>query len=139
MPTFSFRSPARRKAPTHRYVLPVLAPPRGSLGRTDTGVARATLPLSNPMRHLWARHSSTIYSFLRAPPVLLLRPPVFYRPGSASAITVLFYPKRRHHTRIIRALSEEMETVDTTARLASLRSLMKQKGVDIYGKFTALP
>jgi hypothetical protein len=26
-----------------------------------------------------------------------------------------------------------METVNTTARLAALRSLMKEKGVDIYG------
>lgn len=26
-----------------------------------------------------------------------------------------------------------METVNTTARLATLRSLMKQNGVDIYG------
>ncbi|KAK3302551.1 peptidase M24, structural domain-containing protein [Chaetomium strumarium] len=81
------------------------------------------------MWHIWARHSSNSASslLLRSLPVSLSRscPP-------ASAIALL-RAKRRFQTQTVGSPSvEEMETVDTTARLAALRSLMKEKGVDIY-------
>ncbi|KAH6849711.1 putative Xaa-Pro aminopeptidase P [Chaetomium sp. MPI-CAGE-AT-0009] len=84
------------------------------------------------MPHIWTRQSSTISSLLRNPSISLSRPQS-YRP--VSAIPALFRTKRGTHTRPTRSRTpsvEEMATVNTTSRLAALRSLMKENGVDIY-------
>ncbi len=47
-----------------------------------------------------------------------------------------FQQTRRLHTHVLPGTPpsvEDMETVNTTARLAAVRSLMKENGVDIYG------
>lgn len=84
------------------------------------------------MRHIWARHSATLSSFLRT---TTPRPsaPLSRTCQPASAVAV-FRTKRGLQTHTTASPSvEEMETVNTTARLTALRSLMKENGVDIYG------
>lgn len=80
------------------------------------------------MRHIWTRSCSPISSFLRSPSGFLSRS---YQPTSATAV---FRTKRGIQTTAAGPPSaEEMETVNTTARLTALRSLMKDNGVDVYG------
>lgn len=89
------------------------------------------------MRHIWARHSSTLSSFLRTTTVTAPRtsaPLSLSRSCQPASAVAVFRTKRGFQTHTTASPSvEEMETVNTTTRLAALRSLMKKNGVDIYG------
>ncbi len=113
------------------------------------------------MRHIWVRHSSAASSFplafpspfavslrascrlspltsllTRATPTSAPASPRLSRaglPAFAVAYTISGTKRGFHTTKAAASPSvEDMETVNTTARLAAVRSLMKENGVDIY-------
>jgi Xaa-Pro aminopeptidase len=79
------------------------------------------------MRYIWARPSPAALSFLRTS--------VGFpgRASHASSAPAVFRTKRASQNQAGPPSVEDMETVDTTSRLAALRSLMKDRGVDVYG------
>ena len=54
-------------------------------------------------------------------------------------IAVRFLASARAYTTASKREVEEMETVDTSGRLSVLRTLMKERKIDVYGAYRATP
>ncbi|KAK4639458.1 hypothetical protein QC761_708470 [Podospora bellae-mahoneyi] len=90
------------------------------------------------MRHIWAFPSLTALSLFQASAASAV--PRARQAINASSPLALFRTKRRFRTQAQllsnsatkTTLVEEMVTVDTTSRLAALRSLMKERNLHVY-------